>query len=60
MLTAREYAKMKGIKVVGKLKMSWEGYGVGQKQRVWIDEAGNKYYVGVSHPTIVLANGKIL
>ncbi len=60
MLTARQYAKMKGVEFTGKLKMSWEGYGVGQKQRVWTDEAGNKFYPGVSHPTIVLVNGKIL
>ena len=60
MLTAREYAKMKGVKFVGKLKMSYEGYGMGQKQKVWIDEAGNKFSPGISHPTIVLADGKIL
>lgn len=60
MLSAREYAKMKCVKFVGKLKMSYEGYGMGQKQKVWIDEADNKFYPGVSHPTIVLADGKIL
>ena len=60
MLSAREYAKMKGVQFVGKLKMSYEGYGMGKKQKVWIDEAGNKFYPGISHPTIVLTDGKIL
>ena len=60
MLSVREYAKLKGVKVVGKLKMSYEGYGFDRKQKVWIDEAGNKYYPGVDHPTIVLVDGKIL
>lgn len=31
MLSAREYAKLKGVKVVGKLKMSYEGYGFDRK-----------------------------
>ena len=60
MLSAREYAKLKGVKFVGKLKMSYEEYGIGQKQKVWIDEIGNKFYPGDSHPTIVLIDGKIL
>lgn len=60
MLSAREYAKLKGVKFVGKLKMSYEWYGFNRKQKVWIDEAGNKYYPGVDHPTIVLVDGKIL
>lgn len=60
MLSAREYAKMKGVQFVGKLKMSYEGYGMGKKQKVWIDEVGNKFYPGISHPTIVLTDGKIL
>lgn len=60
MLSAREYAKLKGVKFVGKLKMSYEGYGFDRKQKVWTDEAGNKYYPSVDHPTIVLVNGKIL
>ena len=60
MLSAREYAKMKGVEFVGKLKMSYEWYGMGKKQKVWTDEAGNKFYPGISHPTIVLVNGKIL
>lgn len=60
MLSAREYAKMKGVQFVGKLKMSYEGYGMGKKQKVWIDEVGNKFYPGISHPTIVLVDGKIL
>ena len=60
MLSAREYAKMKGVEFVGKLKMSYEEYGVDKKQKVWTDEVGNKFYPGISHPTIVLINGKIL
>ena len=60
MLSAREYAKLKGVKVVGKLRLSYEGYGFDRKQKVWTDEAGNKYYPGIDHPTIVLVDGKIL
>ena len=60
MLSAREYAKLKGVKFVGKLKMSYEGYGFDWKQKVWTDEVGNKFYPGISHPTIVLVDGKIL
>ena len=60
MLSAREYAKMKGVQFVGKLKMSYEGYSMDKRQKVWTDEAGNKFYPGISHPTIVLVDGKIL
>ena len=38
MLTAREYAKIKGVKLVGKLKMSYESYGMDKKQKVWTDD----------------------
>lgn len=59
MLSAREYAKSKGVEIVGKLKMSWESYGIDRKQRVWTDEAGTKYYPDMDHPTLVLPNGRI-
>ena len=52
--------KMKGVEFVGKLKMSYEGYGMNKKQKVWTDEVGNKFYPGISHPTIVLVDGRIL
>ena len=33
MLTARQYAKIKGAKLVGRLKMSYEGYGMDKKAK---------------------------
>ena len=59
-ISCRELAKLKGIKVVGKLKMHWERFGVDRRQRVYVDETGNKYYPGIDFATIILANGKIL
>jgi hypothetical protein len=57
--SCREYAKSKGVEIVGKLKMHWEGYGFNGKQRVYVDEAGTKYYPDLDYPTLVLPNGTI-
>lgn len=59
-ISCRELAKLKGIEVIGKLKMHWEKYGIDRRQRVYVDEAGTKYYPGIDFATIILANGKIL
>ena len=57
--TCREYAKLKGIEIVGKLKMHWEKYGDDRRQRVYVDEAGTKYYPSPDYPTLVLPDGTI-
>ena len=57
--SCREYAKSKGVEIVGKLKMRWEKYGIDRMQRVYIDEAGTKYYPSPDHPTLVLPDGGI-
>ena len=57
--SCREYAKSKGVDIVGKLKLSWEVYGFDRRQRVYTDEAGTKYYPRVDSPTLVLADGTI-
>lgn len=59
-ISCRELARLKGVKVVGKLKMHWEKFGIDRIQRVYVDEAGNRYYPGIDFATIILANGKIL
>ena len=59
-ISCRELAKLKGVEVVGKLKMHWERFGIGSRQRVYFDEAGNKYYPGIDCTIIILANGNIL
>ena len=59
-ISCRELARLKGVEVVGKLKMRWEKFGIYRKQRCYVDEAGNKYYPGIDFATIILANGKIL
>ena len=58
-ISCRELARLKGVKV-GKLKMHWEKFGIDRIQRVYVDEAGNRYYPGIDFATIILANGKIL
>lgn len=57
--SCREYAKLKGVEIIGKLKMSYEFYGIDKKQRVWTDEVGTKYYPDIDHPTLVLPDGRI-
>ena len=59
-ISCREYAKQRGVEVVGKLKMHYEKFGMDCNQRVYVDEARNKYYPDVYFPTIILANGKVL
>lgn len=58
-LSCREYAKSKGVEIVGKLKMHWENYGIDRKQRVYVDEVGTKYYPCLDFPTLVLPDGQI-
>ena len=57
--SCREYAKSKGVEIVGKLKMRWEKYGIDRMQRVYVDEAGTKYYPSPDHPTLVLSDRRI-
>lgn len=57
--SCREYAKSKGIEIVGKLKLSWEKYGGDRIHRVYTDEAGTKYYPSPDFPTLVLPDGTI-
>ena len=59
-ISCRELAALKGVEVIGKLKMHYEKFGISCRQRVYVDEAGNKYYPGIDFATIILANGKIL
>ena len=57
--SCREYAKSKGVDIAGKLKLSWQNYGDGRRQRVYTDEVGTKYYPSPSYPTLVLPDGTI-
>ena len=57
--SCREYAKSKGVEIVGKLKMHWIKYGDDRRQRVYVDEAGTKYYPSPDYPTLVLPDGTI-
>ena len=59
-ISCRELARLKGVEVVGKLKMHYEKFGIDRIQRVYVDEVGNRYYPGIDFATIILANGKIL
>jgi len=59
-ISCREYAKVKGVEVVGKLRLCYEAYGFDRKHKVYIDEAGTKYYPSRDYPTVVLADGTIL
>ena len=57
--SCREYAKSRGVEIVGKLKMHWEKYGHDRMQRVYIDEAGTKYYPSSDYPTLLFPDGRI-
>jgi hypothetical protein len=57
--SCREYAKLKGVEIVGKLKMHWYTYGDYRNGRYWEDEAGTKYYPSPDYPTLVLPDGTI-
>jgi len=62
-MTIREYAKSVGFEIVGKLTRKVEPYGIDRKQRVYIDEAGNKYYPDNGDACgfcIVTVDGKII
>lgn len=65
-MTVREYAKLKGFKVVGKLKrLSDVYYGVDNKSHypLWIDEVGNEYCGSYSKDVgfcIITSDGGVL
>lgn len=62
----REYAKLVGFEIVGKLSRFPKGetYGIDyRKQRAYIDEAGNEYYTDSGDACgccIVTADGRII
>lgn len=58
--SCREYAKYRGVEIIGKLKMHWYTYGDDRKGRYWEDEASTKYYPSPDYPTLVLPDGRIL
>lgn len=64
-MTVREYAKMVGFEVVGKLhRMPDRPYGIGNGSYPWyMDDAGNEYLMcdnEVSPGCIVTADGKVI
>ena len=62
-MTIREYAKAVGFEIVGKLSRFPKGetYGLdNRKQRAYIDEAGNEYYIDKGGACIVTTDGKII
>lgn len=64
-MTAREYAKAVGHKVVGKLKrMPNKHYGMDNKHSYpwWIDEAGNEYLIDkkAEQFCIITADGGVI
>ena len=62
-MTIREYAKIVGFEIVGKLTRFPKGetYGIdNRKQRAYIDEAGNEYYSDKDCFCIVTADGGII
>lgn len=62
-MSIREYAKTVGFEIVGKLTRFPKGetYGVdNRKQRAYIDEAGNEYYMSKSCACIVTTDGRII
>ena len=62
-MSVREYAKARGHQIVGKLTRFPKGetYGVdNRKQRAYIDEAGNEYYISKSCACIVTADGSVI
>ena len=62
-MTIREYAKIVGFEIVGKLTRFPKGetYGIDyRKQRAYIDEAGNEYYTDKDGCCIVTADGGII
>lgn len=62
-MTVREYAKSVNFEIVGKLFRfpKAEVYGrQAHKQRAYIDEAGNEYYISKRGACIVTIDGKII
>lgn len=62
-MSIREYAKSVGFEIVGKLNRFPKGetYGVdNRKQRAYIDEAGNEYYIDKYNACIVTTEGHII
>lgn len=61
-MTIREYAKIREFKIIGKLtrRPEWEGYGIGRRQRAYVDEAGNEYYIDKGGACIVTKDGKVI
>ena len=62
-MSIREYAKSVGFEIVGKLTRFPQGetYGVdNRKQRAYIDEAGNEYYMDKRCACIVTTDGRII
>lgn len=62
-MTIREYAKSVGFEIVGRLSRFPKGetYGIdNRKQRAYIDEAGNEYYIDKGGACIVTTDGKII
>lgn len=62
-MTIREYAEARGHKIVGKLTRFPKGetYGAdNRKQRAYIDEAGNEYYIDKHSACIVTTEGHII
>ncbi len=64
-MTAREYAKLNGFEVVGKLKrMPNKHYGMDDRHSYpwWIDEAGNEYLIDnkAEQFCIITADGGVI
>lgn len=62
-MNIREYAKSVGHEVQGKLTRfpKGEAYGIdNRKQRAYIDEAGNEYYMDKSGFCIVTYDGRVI
>lgn len=62
-MTVREYAKSVDFNVVGKLSRFAKGetYGItNRKQRAYIDDGGNEYYIGKDSACIVTATGYVI
>lgn len=61
-MTIREYAKAVHFEIVGKLTRFPEGedYGIDRKQRAYIDEAGNEYYIDKHSACIVTIDGRVI
>ena len=62
-MTIREYAKLVHFDIVGKLHRfpKEETYGAdNRKQRAYIDDAGNEYYIDKGGACIVTTDGRVI